>query len=130
MTLRPNKELIAMSDNKKQTVMSRIKKWFFTAKILEVQGIPVGLSILMLLIIIMISVVLDIELPQKYFYFMISAMIFFLGLAGAIGIIRREFWWSRYVTLRGTAAVVAGIVTTFLGIGGALVMFIEAIGGQ
>ncbi len=109
----------------KTSVFQAIKAWFFQIDIRLAQGVPLGLGAALLFLWPMIGMMIvgDSFQTSAYAGKHMPYVCLLLSLAGVVAIIRREFYWSRYATLKGLSAEIAGFVLTALCIFAAVVLF-------
>ncbi len=113
------------SEVHKKTIFQALKAWFFQSDIRFAQGVPLGLGAALLFLWPMIGTMIvgDSFQTSGYAGKHMPYVCLLLSLAGVVAIIRREFYWSRYATLKGLSAEIAGFVLTALCIFAAVVLF-------
>jgi len=104
-----------MTQLNQESKFVQFKKWFFESEIKIVQGIPFAVAGAFFIIWPTFVRLLGGEAMSKvYGHVHLPYVAFILSLVGVIGILRREFYWSPYITLQGGKAVFVGMFLTLL----------------
>ncbi|MBN1450902.1 MAG: hypothetical protein JW963_07800 [Anaerolineales bacterium] len=105
---------------------SKIKVWFYSASIGRVQGVIFAFACSVFLLMALLVLIRG-EIPLAFTAIFISGFLFILSLIGIAGIARREFYWSRDMTLCGPVAVITGWIFAAFSILVGLYFLIEGI---